>query len=272
MPELPETETVARVLRSNIVGHTVQNVKIIKGYKISPTNKTFAKSVINKKVVGVQRVAKNIIIKFENNVYVQTHLAMTGRLLLKKSGDQTSKWLKWVFVFENSTRLEFHDMRAFGKTAVLTKKEFDDLTNKYGPEPLDNKINAKAFLKQLLTKKTSIKNALMDQKIISGLGNIYATDALFMAQINPKTKTDKLSLEQATDLLKSSREILNEGIKNRGATLPDKMYVDPLGKSGKQQKHFRIYQKKECPICKHKVKYEKINGRGTYFCPSCQKP
>ena len=111
---------------------------------------------------------------------------------------------------------------------------------------------------------------MLDQAVVSGLGNIYATDALFLSKINPKTPSSAFSLTMAETLLKNARAILLEGIAHRGSTLDDKMYVDVFGKAGTHQKYFRIYGKANCPNCKSKAEYVKINGRGTYYCPICQ--
>jgi formamidopyrimidine-DNA glycosylase len=158
----------------------------------------------------------------------------------------------------------------FGKVELIQKSKVISLRKKYGPEALDKKLTPEKFLECLGSKRTNIKNALLDQKVVSGLGNIYATDALFLAGIHPETKTSEINLESAEKLLEAARSVLEEGIKNRGSTLPDKMYVDIYGKPGNQQKYFKIYMQKVCPRCKERVKFKKISGRGTYFCNHCQ--
>jgi formamidopyrimidine-DNA glycosylase len=198
---------------------------------------------------------------------------MTGRILLRPDKDEPDKWVKIVFEITRNNKtmyLKFCDMRQFGKVRVLSKDELELLQNKYGIDVLNQDISAEEFLKLLKSKKSTIKNVLLDQKIISGLGNIYATETLFLSKINPKTPTQDLTLKQSEEILKNSREILKEGIKNRGSTLSDKMYVDIFGKSGSQQNHFKIYGKNICPVCNSKTMFEKINGRGTYYCPTCQ--
>jgi formamidopyrimidine-DNA glycosylase len=132
-------------------------------------------------------------------------------------------------------------------------------------------ITPETCLTRLRSKNTIIKTALLEQSIVAGLGNIYATDALWLAKIHPETKTQSLMPEQVQILLNSAKEILLEGIKHRGSTLPDEAYVDIFGKPGSHQNYFRIYGKTYCPDCKTKVEYKKLNGRGTYFCPKCQK-
>ena len=273
MPELPEVHTISQDLNKNIVGYEIKNIQISKNYKLPKKELLKLRALIGKKIQSVDKIAKNVVIKVTENDYLVFHLAMTGRILLRKQKDKTDNWVKVVFELRkngNAKSLRFCDMRQFGKVRVLNKTELDEFSNKYGLNPLDEKNTAENLLKTLKLKRTSVKNALMDQKIIFGLGNIYATDALFLANINPKISTQELNLEDAKKLLIAIRNILNEGIKNRGSTLPDKMYVDIFGKSGNQQNYFKIYGKKKCSVCGGEVKFEKINGRGTYFCPTCQ--
>jgi formamidopyrimidine-DNA glycosylase len=198
---------------------------------------------------------------------------MTGRVLIRDPKEKKDKWVKVLLQIKKDDdvkHLRFADMRMFGRAELMSPESFVKLAEKYGPEPLDAKVGPQEFLDLLQSKRSNIKNVLLDQKIISGLGNIYATDALFIAKVHPETQTEDLTPEIAKKLLNAARSILEEGIKNRGATLPDRMYVDAFGKSGKQQKYFRIYMKEICPECETKVVFKKIAGRGTYFCPECQ--
>lgn len=273
MPELPEVYTISQDLKKNILGYKVTGIQINRDYKIPNDVKIKLKNLIGKEIQDSDRIAKNIVLKISDNEFLVFHLAMTGRILLREYKDEKDNWVKVVFEITKNDKtyfLKFCDMRQFGKIRVVDKTSLDQYSNKYGLDVISQKISAQNFLKSLSSKKTSLKNALMDQKIISGMGNIYATDALFLSNLNPKTSTQNISLEDAEKLLKFSKEILNEGIKNRGSTLPDKMYVDIFGKSGSQQDHFKIYGKKVCQTCGSKVEFEKINGRGTYFCPTCQ--
>jgi len=273
MPELPEVHTITQDLKKNIIGFEIKNIQISRDYRIPKEVAIKLKSLVGEKIVDSNRIAKNISLKISNGTFLVFHLAMTGRILLRQQRDKNDKWIKVVFEIVKNDEiryLKFCDMRQFGKIQVLDSAEIDNLKNKYGLSILDHEITPEKFLTALNSKRTNVKNALLDQKIIAGLGNIYATDALFLAGINPKTSTQDIDIEMSKKLLKSSDLILKEGIKNRGSTLPDKMYVDIFGKSGKQQNYFKIYGKKICPSCGSKVEFEKINGRGTYYCPTCQ--
>ena len=273
MPELPEVHTISQDLKKNIIGYQVKSVQISRSYRLPTSVRDGLKKVIGKKILDIDKIAKNIVIKLTENYYLILHLAMTGRILLRELGSKPDEWVKVVFELQKSGKaklLRFADMRQFGKVFVVNKAGLQKLTEKYGLNTLDTSVTPEKFLKSIKSKKTSVKNVLMDQKLISGIGNIYATEALFTVGINPKLPTQKMTLEMAEKLLKAIQEILQEAIKNRGSTLPDKMYVDIFGKSGSQQNHFKIYLKEKCTRCGGRVEFVKINGRGTYFCPTCQ--
>lgn len=273
MPELPEVHTISQDLKNNIVGFEIKNIQVAKNYRIPEDQKKKLAQLKGKKILDSHRIAKNIVLEISENEFLVFHLAMTGRILLRKDKEEKDNWVKIVFEIlknDKTMYLKFCDMRQFGKVRVINRDELETLQNKYGIDVLRKEISPEEFLKLLKRKKSTVKNVLLDQSIISGLGNIYATDTLFLSEVNPKTATQDLTLKQSEQILKYSREILKEGIKNRGSTLPDKMYVDIFGKSGTQQNYFRIYGKNICPVCKTKTMFEKINGRGTYYCPTCQ--
>lgn len=274
MPELPEVHTIASDLKKNLVGYRIDKVEIEHGYKVNPNAKDYAQLLIGTTIVKVGRIGKNIVIKLGSGAFLTFHLAMTGRLLLKppkSPKDPHQKVQLTLSSQEKKVCLRFCDARMFGKTCVLDQEGVQKLKQKYGPDFVLEVITAEIFLSRLQSKKTTVKNALLEQSIVTGLGNIYATDALWIAKIHPEAKTQELTLERAKLLLDSAKEILLEGINHRGSTLPDEAYVDIFGKPGIHQNYFRIYGKSHCPACKSKVEYKKLNGRGTYFCPVCQK-
>ena len=264
MPEFPEVYTITNDLKKNIIGFEVKKVTLDPKYSLP--------NLKNKKIKDVKQIAKNIVLELDSDEFLVFHLAMTGRILLRKDKNINDKWVKISVEISKKDityYLKFADMREFGKVRLLDKSGLKELTQKYGPTPLDE-LTPKKFLDILKSKNTNIKSALLDQKLISGVGNIYAIDALFLSKIDPKLSTKLLTLKKALKLLENLKLVLKEGIKNRGATLPDGMYVDVFGKPGSQQKHFKIYMKDKCPICESKIEYFKLNGRGTYWCPKCQ--
>lgn len=274
MPELPEVHTIASDLKKNLVGWRINKVEIENGYTTNPDNKLYSQLLTGSLVDKVGRVGKNIVIKLSNGSFLTFHLAMTGRLLLQDQNSPKAPHQKVQLTLSNKDKtkvLRFCDARMFGKTGVLDAVGVHKLKQKYGPDVVLEELATEVFLSRLQSKRTNVKNALLDQTIVAGLGNIYATDALWMAKIHPEAKTQDILLNQAQSLLEAIKGILLEGIKHRGSTLPDEAYVDIFGKPGSHQSHFRIYGKTHCPVCQTKVEYKKLNGRGTYFCPVCQK-
>lgn len=273
MPELPEVHTITTDLKKHILGAVIKNIEVKGGFSVSPATSTFKKKLIGQKITDIHRVAKNIVLTLNSSDFLVIHLAMTGRLLFRKLGFKQDQWERVKFTLEKDGKegeLRYTDLRMFGKVKIINKVEYKTLLEKYGPDPITETFDHYEFLERLQDKRTNIKNALLDQTVISGIGNIYANDALWMAKIHPETKTSDITPPMAKSLLAAVREILNESIGNRGSTLSDKMYVDIFGKSGEHQNFFRIYDKEECPRCHIPVKFIKLNGRGTYFCDNCQ--
>lgn len=270
MPELPEVYTITKDLNKYVKGFTIRECEITEGYIAVPSNEAFCNFVKDTSIVEIERVAKNILIHLSNKKTIHIHLAMTGRLLLDTFKKETN-WTRIVLTLEkggNEKYLRFEDMRMFGKAAILSPQQVAELKGRHGPEPFDKDLTLDRFIEILRSKRTSIKNALLNQKLVSGLGNIYATDALFIAKIHPETPTLEITKEKALDLLNAIREVLKEAIKNRGSSIDT--YVDLLGRKGKQQGNFRIYSKKFCPVCNSKLEVVKIGGRSTVFCSKCQ--
>lgn len=239
---------------------------------------------------------------FAETLFLVFHLAMTGRLLLRNSGAKADPWTRLVFTLstppgklrsEDSVslirrlsesgrpeprwqsgekELRFCDARMFGFIKLLSGEQLEIHRKKYGPDALDPNLTVRKLLDNLQRKKTAVKRALLEQELIAGVGNIYANDSLWMAGIRPETLTSDLTQVQATALLGSLREILEESIIHRGSTLDDKMYIDLYGKEGTHQNYFRIFGKKgePCPRCREKIVFTEIGGRGTFFCPKCQ--
>ena len=273
MPELPEVTTITKQLKKEIVGRKIAEIAINSSYKTYPSNEDLIKSTKQAAVTDVFRVAKVIVIelyKEKIRSYLTIHLAMTGRIKFHNEKDISSKLDLVVFELDNASKIVFTDQRRFGYVKIFDEKEFQEFRQKYGPDPL--KMDLSEFEKQVKSKKTNIKNALLDQRLIAGIGNIYANDALFLAKIHPKTKTLDITREQLSILLKHIQNILNEAIEHRGSTLEDLMYTDIYGNYGEHQKYFRIYgrNRKLCTICRSEIEFMTLNGRGTYFCPNCQ--
>ncbi len=273
MPEFPEVYIVTQDLRKILRNGQIKSVTIEPGYSVYPDNVTFIKEVKNALIQDVFQVAKNIVIELNQKKYLNIHLRMTGQVLAKKSAKplpQERLCLK-IETPKKTFWIALRDTRKFGKVSLLNKTEFNNLAAKYGPSPIEPGLTLEKFEEIVKSKNTSIKNLLMKQEKIGGLGNIYATEALFIAGIQPEARTNAIPADKLSDLLNAIKEATNEGIQNRGSTLDDEMFVDIFGKKGHQQQNFRIYGKKTCSVCKNLTIQKKIGGRNTYFCPNCQK-
>ena len=294
MPELPEVETIRLGLKKAIVGKTIAGVEI-RVPKLFHGDKA---DIIDKKIVDVNRRAKQIIIDVEGDNDMLIHLKMTGQLIYRpkhESGimnnelwkDQTAgghpskDWTAVlpnttthiIFEFSDGSKLFFNDQRKFGWVKLLDKAELIEAQNNLGLDILSSNFTPKYLLTQLQTSSRPIKSVLLDQNKFAGIGNIYANDALFLSKIHPNFSSKKINLKKATLLHGLLIKIMTESIKSGGSTAKDNKYVHPDGSSGTHQFSFQVYQreKEPCLICQTPIKKVKIGGRGTFYCPMCQK-
>ncbi|MBP8960771.1 bifunctional DNA-formamidopyrimidine glycosylase/DNA-(apurinic or apyrimidinic site) lyase [Patescibacteria group bacterium] len=271
MPEYPEVYTITNDLKKILVGATIKKIYPQEKYPLLPNSDDFIKNLTQSVVQEVTQIAKNIVIE-TNKGYLNIHLAMAGQVLVKKT-DKPLKWERVGFKIENKGKtffLSFRDMRMFGKVRFLREEDYTKLKNKHGITPEEKGFTAQKLGEIIRSKDTKIKNLLMEQDKIGGLGNIYATEALFLAGIHPETRTNDLKTPQIELLAKTIKKVIESGIKNRGTTLNDEMFVDIFGKKGKNQTFLCIYNKTSCPNCGSNVETVKISGRNSYFCPNCQ--
>ena len=210
-------------------------------------------------------------IYLDNGRVLAVHLKLTGRLLVRPKKAEKDHWQHVTISLSSQKELRFADLRKFGwlklfKNQAALKKVLAE----FGPEPLADLTLAK--FQQLLAKTSRpVKVAIMDQKKIAGVGNIYATDALFLARIDPQRPANKISAVEAKKLFAAIKKVLKAGLRFRGAS--DQYYLDALGRQGAYQKHFLAYgqEGKKCPFCQGEFEKIKLAGRGTVFCPQCQK-
>jgi len=271
MPELPEVETIKRDLTKLIGGRKVLDIETDSAKQIKPSLKVVKKAIVGATIRKIERRAKLLQIFLSNNNILIIHLKLTGRLLVRKKGAVRDKWQHVTFILSGNKELRFTDLRKFGWVKLLRdKKELEKILAEFGPEPLDD-FGLKEF--KTITSSTSraIKVLLMDQKKISGIGNIYACDALFLAKIHPGRKANDLEDNEVKKLFEAIEKVLKAGIKYRGAS--DQYYLDALGHKGTYQDHFLVYGRagKKCFKCDGKIEKIKLGGRGTYYCPKCQK-
>lgn len=270
MPELPEVETIRRDLSDLLIGKVVQGLETDSPKQLQPSLNEVKKAIVGAKITQIKRRAKLLLIYFSNSQILAGHLKLTGRLLVRKEGAPEDKWQHITFHLSGKKELRFCDLRKFGWLKLMGEDGVKNALSEFGPEPLTD-LDLNNF-KQILSKSSRpIKIVLMDQKRISGIGNIYAADALNLAKINPKKASKKLNIKEQEALFMAIEKVLKAGIKYRGAS--DQHYLDALGRKGAYQEHFLVYGRdgKKCFNCGTLIKKFFLGGRGTYFCPNCQR-
>ena len=282
MPELPEVETVARRLSTVLSGKVIQGVSVLreKSFQGDPSRLT------GLTIKSVARRAKIISINFHEDIKIIVHLKMTGQLIYfsKKEkiggGHPSQDWVsklpsshtRIVMDLSDGAKLFFNDMRVFGWWKVVSGEGAELEFQKYGPDVNTDAFSLEYFLSKLPNRRVSIKQVVMDNKVVAGIGNIYASEALFLAKIDPTRATNSLSKKEVTRLFPFLKKVIEDGINAGGITFDGK-YVDVFGFAGSYQNQLKVYGQdgENCKICKSIIEKVKLGGRGSYFCPSCQK-
>ncbi|MCC2646673.1 MAG: Formamidopyrimidine-DNA glycosidase [Rickettsiaceae bacterium] len=272
MPELPEVETVRRSLEPFIIDKTIIGVETFRDNLRYPFPNNLEELCINNKIISVERRAKYLILKLENNYNIIVHLGMSGRFTLSPMREIV-KHDHIIFTLEDNNILTLNDPRRFGLIDLIPQNEM--ASHKYfanlGPEPLTDDFNASYFLKAALRKSSPIKNFIMDSKIVVGVGNIYASESLHIASIHPERPANSLSAKEVERLVQAIKDVLNKAIIAGGSTLKD--FVSGQGDAGYFQHNFLVYGKhgKTCAICNNIIEKMIQAGRASFFCKRCQK-
>ena len=282
MPELPEVETVKRGLEEFIINESIKKVYLSKFNLRFPWPKNFVSQVVGKKIISIKRRAKYIIIGLSDNYFIIAHLGMSGSYkVLKKSEAEDYIILQHdhLIIDLDNYKIVYNDPRRFGYIDLTNQEpETHKFLSSLGPEPLSNYFNADNLAETLLNKKKSIKNSLLDQSIISGLGNIYVCEALFRSKINPKKNCSKLVTSKGKPkknlilLVQKINEVIKEAIEVGGSTLRD--FSNISGKMGYFQSSFNVYNREneKCLLDDWDGVVKRIiqSGRSTFFCIKCQ--
>jgi formamidopyrimidine-DNA glycosylase len=266
MPELPEVETIVRQLNKKVRGKTIKSINNLDSKVVDPK----ILRILPVKIINIKRRGKLIIIELSNNQFLLTHLRMTGHFqyFLKNNFLNDQKFVVAKFNFDDGSSLTHNSIRKFGGIKLLDKEKLDLEISKLGVEPLGVAFTLKKFNELLLKKsKSNIKTILLNQSLIAGIGNIYAQEALYFVGINPQKKASELSLLKIKQLHAEIIRMLKFAIQKKGSTVNN--YTN-MGGAGGYQNYLAIYNKKECPK-KHKLEKINLGGRGTYFCPVCQR-
>jgi formamidopyrimidine-DNA glycosylase len=282
MPELPEVETIKNGLEF-LIGKKVSNY-FRSNFKLRVENTQNYQLLIGAKVTAIRRRARYLIIDFDCKSSLIIHLGMSGRLVIKKQS-AILKHDHFILYFGSDLCLVFNDPRRFGFVDLIKNKYFGKYSGKYsgkdsgnykifaklGPEPMGKEFNAKYLVEKIKNKKGNIKNVMMDNNIVVGIGNIYINESLFLAKILPTTPANCLNLEQIKALISAIKITIKKAIKMGGSSIND--YVDAKGDQGFFQNNFQIYGRnnKKCLICNHIISKIVQNGRSSFYCSECQK-
>lgn len=290
MPELPEVETVRRGLKPALEGHVLTGLSVRRGDLRVPFPDRFAERLKGRRMVGLRRRAKYLLLDLEGGETVIMHLGMSGRFTvhgaqaapampgrfhnqIAADGSGSGKHDHVVFETEEGTRIVFTDHRRFGLMLMAKTDAVDEhkLFDGMGPEPLGGDFTPAVLSAALKGKKTPIKSALLDQRVVAGLGNIYVCEALFRSFISPKRLARTVAGPRCETLVPMIKKVLAEAIKAGGSSLRDYAHTD--GELGYFQHSFAVYDREgePCPGCKGTIKRIVQAGRSTFYCPNCQK-
>ncbi len=297
MPELPEVQTIVNDLNKKVIDEQIVGFESVWKNNVRPSFSVFTKKVKGAKVVGARRIGKHIILDLDNRYSIVIHLKMTGHLLYKSKikyqkskcnsklkiiktkecdyfDEKVNQYIRHKFLFKSGATLEFSDLRKFGWLSLVKTDRVGDEKEikKLGIDALDKNFTLKVF-KEILDKKKGgvIGTILLDQELIAGIGNIYRSEILFEAGVNPKRKIATLSDEDVKKIFDEIKKVFKKAIKYRGTS--DSDYRDTDGKPGNFQKVLKVYQREgeRCIGCPGFVKRDKLGQRSIFFCPKCQK-
>jgi len=287
MPELPEVESIKRQLKPNIIGRIISEVNVL-----SPKNFVGnTQDIIGGKIIFVERYGKVLVIqlvnllsrKQNNDIYLNIHFKLSGQILFSKNVNHAvfensipftggnkmpANTTRVIVKFTDGSGLFFNDLRKFGWIKIS-----DQPLKPKGIDVLDKQFTVKYLTMILKKTRKPIKVLLMDQDLITGIGNIYANDSLFLAKVHPQRPSNLLTELEVNKLFISIKKVINEGIIDCGSSGADEAFILPDGSRGGHQRNFLVYQHegKPCLICKTIIKRIKHNGRSSFFCSSCQK-
>lgn len=273
MPELPEVETVCRTLRKRLRGARILHVRVIEGRLRQPVAADFAARVEGRTVEAVSRRGKYIVTDLEGGWSWVSHLGMSGKLTFRERDASVEKHDHLVFTLDNGAELRYHDPRRFGLCVVLPSPELDAWPPfaRLGPDPLDRRFTGDYLYPLLHRSRRSVRDLLLDQQIVCGLGNIYINEVLFRIGIRPTRRSHRLSRLATAELVRETRALLREAIRWRGSSVSD--YRDGNDHRGGFQWRLQVYDRKGAPCygCGAAIKRIGLGNRGAFYCPRCQR-
>lgn len=274
MPELPEAETIARDLRRHVVGSAVTGVRVTHADVLAPglSPARLGRALRGHSIVDVGRRAKNVVLTFDDGTRIVVNLGMTGRLVVGSS--PRADELRHVavrFDLDENGPLLYDDIRRFGRIELHSAESWAERERTFGVEPLSDRFTAEHLHSLVHASRTPIRNFLLDQRRIAGIGNIYANEALFRAGILPARPANSLTTDESSRLRDAIRDVLSEAIEARGTTFSD--YRDARGEAGGFQLRLRVYGREgePCTVCGTPIQRLVLTNRSAFFCPHCQR-
>lgn len=272
MPEIAEVRTVAKVLNKSIVGKRIIGIDIIYDGIIDGDIDSFKNSIKDHIITNVSNYGKWLFLVL-GDLTIMSHLRMEGKYYYKDSKEQVEKHEHIIFHLDDNHDLRYHDTRKFGVMKLVKTEEIYKTKeiSKLGIEPDNASLTGEYLYNSIHSLKGPIKSALLDQTIINGLGNIYVDEVLFSARLNPNKECMKVSLKSCNSIVESASRIIQMATKCGGTTI--RSYTSSLGVKGSYQDYLAVHTKEglPCPVCGTVIKKIRVGGRGTYYCPKCQK-
>jgi formamidopyrimidine-DNA glycosylase len=273
MPELPEVETIKEDLRELVVGARIEGTEVLDPALVEqPSSEEFVRRLSGVRITGARRRAKHLIVELDSGDSVVFQLKIGGQLLLVPPVEEPRTSLMLVLHLDGDRRLFLRDQTGFARARLLDGGELEERLANLGPEPLEEGFDAEYLREAIGSRRAQIKPLILDQKIVAGIGNIYADEILFDAGLHPRRKANTLSDEEWRALYQAIRKNLAAGVEHRGTTV--RLYRDVLNRPGEHQKYLRVFEKhgEPCPQgCDGEVVSERVGGRPSHYCPACQR-
>jgi formamidopyrimidine-DNA glycosylase len=273
MPELPEVEHAARSLGAQIIGRTIVAVTRLDWQRMveTPAVEQFLELLQGRQVLAASRRAKWIVLTLDGGWALALHLRMSGSVTVQPPEAQPDVYTHLVLLLDDGRQVFFHDTRKFGRARLLDSVGLAALESAHGVEPLSDAFTPALLGQLLLRRRARLKPLLLDQKVIAGIGNIYADEALWNAQLHPLRSSDSLDDDEIARLHSGIRLALLQGLEHGGSTLRD--YRNGYGEPGSNQEHFNVYDREgqPCPRCGTPIEKIIVGQRGTHLCPFCQR-
>jgi formamidopyrimidine-DNA glycosylase len=274
VPELPEVETVRRALEPALVGRTIERAEIVDARLTRPEEpQLVAAELDGERVAAVERRGKYLVIRFQSGRALLVHLRMTGSFRTTRDGEgDEDPYRRAVVSLDDGSDVAYRDVRRFGTWLLLEPDEVEPyLAVRLGPEPLEQRFTPRVLRDRLAGRRAPLKAALLDQRTVAGLGNIYADEALWRAKLHPRREAGTLTAAEIRRAHTGIREALEMGVARQGSTLRD--YRQPDGASGSMQDEFKAYGRlgEPCERCGTPIDRIVVGGRGTWYCPRCQR-